>query len=54
MLDTPFYINAADGERMVAERVADFRRSTACGELARRARLYLTFEDFERMTQPLT
>lgn len=47
ILDSPFYENAADGERMIAERVVDFGRKYGISEaLASRSR-YLTFKDFD-------
>src|SRR5437867_8899652 len=49
IVDTPFYENAADGERMVSERVAEFARKYVMTEaLARQAR-YLTIDDFRCM-----
>jgi SAM-dependent methyltransferase len=54
ILDTPFYENAADGERAVMDRIADFRRKYSIPEaLAGRAR-FLTFRQFEGMMQGLT
>ncbi len=45
IIDTPFYRNAADGERMMAERAEEFRRKYGMPEaLARRSR-YLTFRE---------
>jgi SAM-dependent methyltransferase len=53
MLDTPFYESAADGERSIAERVAQFREKYEIPEaLARRAR-YLTFKGFVDMMRSL-
>src|SRR5438093_971355 len=49
IIDTPFYEQAADGERMIAERVAHFREKYGIPEaLASRAR-YLTFTGFADM-----
>jgi len=51
IIDTPFYENAADGERMVAERVVHFRQKYGIDEkLASRAR-YLTFQGFEELAR---
>jgi hypothetical protein len=48
ILDTPFYEDRADGERMMAERVGEFRRKYGIPEeLARRAG-YLTKRQFEQ------
>ena len=53
ILDTPFYENAADGKRMVAERIVNFRcKYNIPDALAGRAR-YLTFTDFETMMRSL-
>ena len=47
IIDTPFYEDAADGEYMIAQRVAEFRRKYDMAEsLARRSR-YLTFKGIE-------
>jgi SAM-dependent methyltransferase len=47
IVDTPVYDDASDGERMIAERVEDFRRKYDIpAELGRRAR-YLTRNDLE-------
>jgi SAM-dependent methyltransferase len=53
IIDTPFYENAADGERMVAERVVHFRQKYGIDEtLASRAQ-YLTFRGFEELAQSM-
>jgi ubiquinone/menaquinone biosynthesis C-methylase UbiE len=53
IIDTPFYENAADGERMVAERVVQFRQKYGIDQtLASRAR-YLTFTGFEEMARSM-
>jgi len=53
ILDTPFYDNAADGERAIAQRVDHFRQKYEIPEaLARRAR-YLTFSGFADMMRSL-
>lgn len=53
ILDTPFYQSVADGERMIAERVADFRsKYSVPDELAGRAR-YLTFRGLDEILQSL-
>jgi len=44
ILDTPVYENAADGERMMAERVMDFRRRYGISEEMSRKSAYLTFD----------
>ena len=51
--DTPVYENTADGERMIAERVAEFQRKYGISEtLGRRAR-YLTYEGMESLVGSL-
>jgi SAM-dependent methyltransferase len=53
ILDSPFYENAADGERGIAARVAEFRSKYRIPEdLARKAR-YFTFEDFRAAASAL-
>ena len=53
IIDTPFYENAADGEHMIAGRVAEFRQKYGIPEaLARRAR-YLTFKNLEELAAAL-
>lgn len=53
VIDSPFYDSAADGETMLAERVAEFRRKYGMPEeMARRSR-YLKFKDFEEMVRSM-
>lgn len=53
IIDTPFYEDAADGERMIAERVIQFRQKYGIAEtLASRAR-YLTFKGFEEIARSM-
>jgi len=53
IIDTPFYDDAADGERMIEERVLHFRKKYGIHEtLAARAR-YLTFKGFEEMARSM-
>jgi SAM-dependent methyltransferase len=53
IVDTPFYKRAADGERMMADRVVEFHKIYGIPEsLARRSR-YLTLEALEKLAQPL-
>ena len=53
IIDTPFYNDAADGERMIAERVIHFRKKYGIAEtLASRAR-YLTFKGFEETARSM-
>ena len=44
IMDTPVYEDAADGERMIAERVADFRRKYQIPDAIARQSGYLTFD----------
>jgi hypothetical protein len=44
IIDTPFYERAEDGERMVNERVAEFRRKYQMPEESARRSSYLTFD----------
>jgi SAM-dependent methyltransferase len=54
IIDTPFYENAADGERMMAQRVAEFRRKYGMEEtLARRSR-YLTYKQLDDLAASLS
>jgi SAM-dependent methyltransferase len=51
IIDTPFYKDAADGEKMIAERVIQFREKYGIADtLAARAR-YLTFRGLEELAQ---
>ena len=53
IIDSPFYQNAVDGERMMAERVVEFQRKYGMPEaLAHRSR-YLTFNDFAAVASSL-
>jgi SAM-dependent methyltransferase len=53
IIDSPIYENVADGERTVAERVAEFRRKYGIAEdLAARAR-YFAFRDIEAAANSL-
>ena len=53
IIDTPFYNDAADGERMIAERVIHFREKYGiAATLASRAR-YLTFKGFEETARSM-
>ena len=47
IIDTPFYENGADGERMVAQRAASFRRNYGMNEALARSARYLTFKELE-------
>lgn len=49
IIDTPFYENAADGERMIADRVVEFRRKYEMPEALARKSRYLTFKDIEKL-----
>lgn len=53
IIDTPFYENAADGERMIADRVVEFRRKYGMPEALARKSRYLTFKDIEDLAAPL-
>ena len=51
IVDTPFYDNAVDGDRMMAERVVEFRQKYGMPEsLARRSR-YLTFKQLDELAR---
>jgi ubiquinone/menaquinone biosynthesis C-methylase UbiE len=53
IIDSPFYADAADGERMTAERVLHFWQKYGIGEtLASRSR-YLTFNGFEEIARSM-
>jgi SAM-dependent methyltransferase len=49
IIDTPFYENTPDGERMVAGRVAEFRQKYGMTEMLARRSSYLTFEALEKL-----
>ena len=49
IIDTPFYIDAADGERMMAERVVEFRQKHGIPESLARRSSYLTFKNLEEL-----
>ncbi len=53
IVDTPFYEQAADGERMMAERVVEFRRKYGMAEALARRSKYLTFGDFGALLQSM-
>jgi len=53
IVDSPFYETAADGERMVAERVVEFRRKYGMPEAFARRSRYLTFEGLDEMLRSL-
>ena len=53
IVDSPFYENAADGERMMAERVVEFRRKYGMPETFARRSRYLTYKDLEEMVRSL-
>jgi SAM-dependent methyltransferase len=53
IIDTPFYENTADGEKMMAERATEFQSKYGMAEaLARRSR-YLTFQGIEELAAEL-
>ena len=49
IIDSPFYENAADGERMLAERVVDFQGKYGMTEALARSSRYLTFNELEEL-----
>ena len=53
IVDSPFYENAADGERMMAERVVEFRRKYGMPETFARRSRYLTYKGLEEMVRSL-
>src|SRR6185295_15090894 len=53
IIDTPFYEYAADGERMMAERVVEFRQKYEIPEELARRSSYLTFKSLEIMAASL-
>jgi SAM-dependent methyltransferase len=53
IIDTPFYENPADGERMVSERVAEFRQKYQIPESMARKSSYLTYTRLEELADSL-
>jgi SAM-dependent methyltransferase len=53
IIDTPFYEDSADGERMVAERVEEFREKYGIEESLARKSSYLTYRQLEELTESL-
>jgi SAM-dependent methyltransferase len=49
IIDTPFYENNGDGERMLAERVKSFRDKYGMPETLARSSRYLTFRELEEL-----
>jgi len=54
IIDTPFYEKAMDGERMMAERVADFRKKYGISESLARRSSYLTYDKLRDLAEPLS
>ena len=53
IIDSPFYENASDGEKMLAERVVEFRRKYEMPETLARHSRYLTFKLLEEAAASL-
>jgi SAM-dependent methyltransferase len=53
IIDTPFYGNAADGERMMEDRVAEFRRKYHMTEALARSSRYMTFKGLQELAGSL-
>ncbi len=53
IIDTPFYEDASDGERMVAERAANFQQKYGMTEALARSARYLTFKELENLAELL-
>ncbi len=53
IVDTPFYVNAADGERMLVERVEEFGRKYGMTEALARSSRFLTFKELEEWAASL-
>ena len=53
IIDTPFYLSESDGERMVCERVEQFRRSYGIGEALARRSGYMTRERLDESVRGL-
>jgi len=53
IVDTPFYESAGDGERMMAERVREFRRRYGMTEELARSSRYLTFKELDELAASL-
>ena len=53
IIDSPFYEDAADGERMMAERVVDFRRKYGMDETLARRSSYLTFNGLDEILRSM-
>ena len=53
IIDTPFYENSADGERMLAERVVEFRQKYGMPESLARQSGYMTYRSIQELAQAL-
>ena len=53
IIDTPFYHNSADGDRMMAERVVEFRQKYGLPEIFARKSSYMTYETLQQLTRSL-
>jgi ubiquinone/menaquinone biosynthesis C-methylase UbiE len=53
IIDTPFYENSADGERMIAQRVVEFRTKYKIPESVARQAMFLTYKQMEELAQSL-
>jgi SAM-dependent methyltransferase len=53
IVDTPFYENAADGERMLADRISDFRVKYGMPESLARKSGYVTYKVLEELADSL-
>jgi ubiquinone/menaquinone biosynthesis C-methylase UbiE len=53
IVDTPFYVDAADGERMLAQRVEEFRKKYGMPESMARQSRYMTYNELEELAASL-
>jgi ubiquinone/menaquinone biosynthesis C-methylase UbiE len=51
IIDTPFYDNSDDGDRMMAERVVEFRQKYGLAEMFARKSSYMTYETLQQLTR---
>jgi SAM-dependent methyltransferase len=53
IIDTPFYEDSADGDRMVSERVVEFGKKYGIPESTARKSSYLTYSELAKLAAPL-
>lgn len=54
IIDTPFYEDPADGERMMAERVVEFRKKHGIAEAMARKSSYMTYNNLQEVAGTLS